>query len=244
MKRLFFLLLTFYSFTIQAIDLTIVTEDLPPLQFNNHDKPASGAMVEVINLLLKESQLTASIQFYPWARSYNIAKKQKNTLIFSMFRDQSREKHFQWIGKIFTLESFLVALKNRSDIKINKIDDAKPYLVGSIRDDLAEHYLRKHGFTEKQNLYLNSAYPALWKIFFNGRTDIAFTNSTWAYEIKNAGQDPKQIKVLYKIPDITSDIYLAASLNTDKHMITKLRQALTAIKRDGRYQQILTKWQL
>ncbi len=244
MKRLVLLLLIFYSVTIQASDLIIVTEDLPPLQFHNDNQPASGAMVDIINLMLKEAQLTADIKFYPWARSYNIAQKQKNTLIFSMFRDKSRESQFQWIGKIFTLESFLVALKSRKDIKINALDDAKKYLVGSIRDDLAEVYLKQHGFKEKQNLYLNSAYPALWKMFFNGRTDIAFTNSTWAYEIRQSGLDPEQIKVLYQIPDITSDLYIAASLNTDKTIVVKLQKALATIKADGRYQQVLRKWQL
>jgi len=244
MKQLLYLLLITLSFNLYATQLTIVSEDLPPLQFNNGDQPATGAMVEVVNLLMQEANYTADIYFYPWARSYKIAKQQQNTLIFSIFRDKSRELYFQWIGKIFTLESFLVTLKKRADIKINSINDAKPYLVGSIRDDLAEHYLKKNGFKEKQNLYLNSAYPALWKMFYNGRTDIAFTNNTWSFEIEHSGLDPKQIKVLYKIPDITSELYIAASLNTDKSIVIKLQKALKQIKADGRYQQILTKWNL
>jgi len=244
MKQLLCLILITFSLKLTAVQLTIVSEDLPPLQINNNEKPASGAMVEVVHLLLQEADLAAQLQFYPWARSYKIAKTQKNTLIFSMFRDPSREKYFQWIGKIFTLESFLVALKTRHDIKINQLDDAKKYLVGSIRDDLAENYLTTHGFKESQNLYLNSSYPALWKMLFNGRTDIAFTNNTWSYEIKKTGLDPDKIKILYKIPDITSDIYIAASLNTDKTIVEKLKKALIKIKHDGRYQQILTKWHL
>jgi len=248
MKQLFYILLILiifiFTFNLYAAQLTIVSEDLPPLQINNNNKPASGAMVEVVNLLLKQANITANIKFYPWARSYKIAKEQKNTLIFSILRDESREKHFQWIGKIFTLDSFLVGLKSRTDIKINTLDDAKPYTIGSIRDDLAENYLKTHGFKEKQNLYLNSAYPALWKMFYNGRTDIAFTNNTWPFEIQKTGLDPKQIKILYKIPDISTDIYIAASLNTDKSIIIKLRKALAQVIADGRYQQILTKWKL
>jgi len=244
MKQLLYLILITFSLKLAAVQLTIVSEDLPPLQINNNDKPASGAMVEVVHLLLQEANFSAQLQFYPWARSYKIAKTQKNTLIFSMFRDPSREKYFQWIGKIFTLESFLVTLKTRNDIVINQLDDAKKYLVGSIRDDLAENYLTTHGFKENQNLYLNSAYPVLWKMLFNGRTDIAFTNNTWSYEIKKSNLASNKIKVLYKIPDITSDLYIAASLNTDEIIVKKLKEALTKIKRDGRYQQILTKWRL
>jgi len=244
MKRLLLLFCIFYQHSLFAIELSLVTEPLPPFQIKQANKPPTGALVEVVNLLLKEAKLTGQIKFYPWARTYKLALNNKNTLIFGMFRDKSREKHFQWIGKIYTLNSFLVALKHRNDIKISHIDDAKKYLVGAIREDLAETYLLEHGFKEKQNLYLNSAYPALWKMFYNGRTDIAFTNNTWAHEIKDSGLNPEQIKVLYKIPDITSDIYIAASLTTDKELITKLQKALAHIKADGRYQQILTKWQL
>lgn len=244
MKVLLGLILIASCFALTAAQLTIVTEDLPPFQLNNHEKPATGAMVEVVNLLLKEAKLSAKIQFYPWARSYNMAQTQKNTLIFSILRSKSREAKFQWIGQIYTLNSFLVALKSRPDIKITTLNDAKNYLVGAIRADLAETFLISHGFTEKKNLYLNSAYPDLWKMFYNGRTDIAFTNNTWAYEIKNSSLDPKKIKVLYQIPNITSAIYIAASLQTNKIIVTKLQKALKQIKNDGRYQKILTKWQL
>jgi len=244
MKQLLYLILITLSLNLHAINLTIVTEDLPPFQLDNKDKPASGAMIDVVKLLLKEAKLTANIQFYPWARSYKIALTQKNTLIFSILRDDSREKHFQWIGQIYTLNSYLVALKNRQDIHINNLTDAKKYLVGSIRDDLAENYLTTHGFTETKNLYLHSAYPALWKMFFNGRTDIAFTNDTWFYEVKKSGLDPSKINLLYKIPDITSKLYIAASLTTDKTIIDKLKKALKKIKHDGRYQKILKQWKL
>jgi polar amino acid transport system substrate-binding protein len=245
MKQRFCLILLFFSFNLVATELTIVTEDLPPLQYNNHNKPASGAMVEVVNLMINEAKLSATIKFYPWARSYKMAQMQKNTLIFSMFRDPSREQYFQWIGQIYTMTSLLVALKSRPEIKVTELNDAKKYLVGSIRDDLAENYLSTHGFTEKKNLYLNSGYPALWKMLFNGRTDLVLTNNmTWRAEIVQSDLDSDKIRFVYWIPDISSDLYIAASLTTDKSIITKLQNALAQIKNDGRYQKILAKWQL
>ncbi len=245
MNQLLCLILLCLSFNSHATKLRIVTEDLPPLQLNNHSKPATGAMVELVRLMVKEAKLEATIEVYPWARSYKIAQTEPNTLIFSMFRDASREKLFQWIGKIYAIDSYLVSLKTRQDINISSISNAKKYTVGSIRDDLAENYLISHGFIEKKNLYLSSAYPVLWKMLYNKRTDIAFTNShTWQHEIERTGLDPNKIKIIYKIPDITSELYIAASLSTDKKIVTRLQAALVQIKSDGRYQHIIAKWQL
>jgi len=228
-----------------GIELTFVTEDLPPLQYNNKVQQPTGAMVDLVNLLLAEANLPGKIQIYPWARSYQIAQQQKNTFIFSIFRSEDREKNFQWIGKIYSIDSYLVALKSRHDINIANLNDAKAYTVGSIRNDLAETYLKNKGFIENKNLYLNSAYPVLWKMLYNHRTDLAFTNSlVWQYEIKKSGLNPDKIKFIYKIPDITSDLYIAASLATSPEITQKLRQALQQVKADGRYQKLITKWQL
>ncbi len=230
---------------VVAVELKFVTEDLPPLQYNNHDKPATGAMVELVRLLIKESQFSGNIYIYPWARSYQMAKNDANTIIFSMFRSPDREKYFQWIGKVYSIDSYLVALKSRQDITVANLNDAKAYTVGSIRDDLAETYLKERGFIEDKNLYLSSAYPVLWKMLYSGRTDLAFTNSlVWQYEIKHSNLDPDKIKFIYKIPDITDDLYIAASLTTDINIVKKLQQALQQLKADGRYQNILKKWQL
>ncbi len=245
MNHYIYLLLFFYSTISFAVELKFVTEDLPPLQYNNHGKPASGAMVDLIHLLKNEAKLSGSIYIYPWARSYQMAKNEENVIIFSMFRSADREKHFQWVGKIYRIDSYLVALKSRQDIRVNNLNDAKAYTVGSIRDDLAENYLKERGFIEDKNLYLSSAYPVLWKMLYSGRTDLAFTNSlVWQYEIQHSGLDPNKIKFIYKIPDIPADLYIAASLPTKKNIVEKLQQALQRIKADGRYQKILTQWQL
>jgi polar amino acid transport system substrate-binding protein len=230
---------------LAPVTIRIVSEEVPPLQYDNKQHPPTGAMVDIVNLLLQEAKLQANIEFYPWARTYQIARSEPNTLIFSMLRDDSREHAFQWVGKIYTLDSYFVRMATRTDISINTIDDAKQYKVGAIRDDLAHTYLQRHHFTEKQNLFLSNAYPTLWKQLYNGRTEVAFTNGKiWRFETKQAGFDPALLSEIYKIPDISTDLYIAASLSTEPAIIKKLQQALANIKADGRHQQILTKWQL
>ena len=237
-------LILFSSF-IQAQSVRIVTEKLPPLQIRQGDGLITGAMADIVHLLLDKAGIDSNIEMLPWARSYQIALEQKNTLIFSMLRGEDREDKFIWVGKLFAINSYLVALKGRGTYNIQSIDDAKKYSVGSIRQDLAESYLRKHGFIENQNLYLSSDYQVLWQMLYSERTELAFTNNiVWRYEIADSMLDPSQIDIIYKIPNIASDLYLAASKGTDEKIISQLRAGLAEIKANGQYQQILHKWRL
>ena len=245
MKIFAFICIILFTAFSYAQPLRIVTEKLPPLQFNQSDGAITGAMVDIVNLLLQRTNIESSIEMFPWARSYQMALERKNTLIFSMLKGEDREDKFIWIGKLFAINSYLVALKSHGTINIDSIEDAKKYSVGSIRQDLAESYLRKNGFTEDENLYLSSDYTVLWQMLFSHRTDLAATNSIlWKYEIEDSNLDPKQIEIVYQIPNIASDLYLAASIGTDKKIINQLKEALAAIKSNGKYQQILQKWHL
>jgi len=222
-----------------------VTESLPPLQIVQQDGSISGAMVEVVKALLKRTNIDADIEVYPWARSYQIAQEPSNTLIFSMFRHKSREDKFQWLGKLLTLNSYLVSLKAKKDLNITSINDAKKYSIGSIREDLAEHYLRENGFIEGKNLYLSSNYNVLWHMLYSGRTDLAFTNGMlWQYELEDSNLDPAKIQFVYQIPSFASDLYLAASLDVDKSVVERIKTALSQIKASGEYQNILDKWNI
>ena len=222
-----------------------MTESLPPLQIVQQDGSISGAMVEVVKALLKRTNIDADIEVYPWARSYQIAQEPSNTLIFSMFRHKSREDKFQWLGKLLTLNSYLVSLKAKKDLNITSINDAKKYSIGSIREDLAEHYLRENGFIEGKNLYLSSNYNVLWHMLYSGRTDLAFTNGMlWQYELEDSNLDPAKIQFVYQIPSFASDLYLAASLDVDKSVVERIKTALSQIKASGEYQNILDKWNI
>ncbi|WP_281559874.1 transporter substrate-binding domain-containing protein [Thalassomonas sp. RHCl1] len=230
---------------LRAEEIHFVTEELPPFQFTGADNRVDGAIAELVRAMLKETNLSASIHIYPWARSYQTARTRANTIIFSLLRGKQREKDFHWIGKLYSLTSHLAALKSRADIKINKLDDAKQYRVGTVRDDLAEVYLKKKGFISKKNYYASSKYSIMWGQLFNGRVDLAFTNSVlWRYEVKAEGYDPADLVLLYQIEDMASDLYMAASLGTAPSVIDKLSKALEKLKENGQYQAILKKWQL
>jgi len=234
-----------YSTTVFAQQLNIVSEEVPPLQMLDTNRQPIGAMVEIVNAMLHKVQIVTDINIYPWARSYQLALNEKNTIIFSLFRDTKREDKFQWIGKLYTLNSYLATLKSRPDIQIDSLTKAKTYSIGTIRGDLAENYLLENNFILNENLFISSKYNVLWELLYSGRIDAAFTNSIlWRYELEDVGLNPEQIKLNYQVPNFASELYIAASLNTDKKIVDALAKALIAIKADGSYQRILTKWHM
>ena len=82
-------------------------------------------------------------------------------------------------------------------------------------------------------------------MLFSGRTDLAFTNSiVWQHEVNNIGLDINKLTMVYQIPDFDTDLYLAASKNTDDAIVNKLKAAFARIIEDRRYQKILDKWHL
>ena len=113
MKFIIVILFSLITSLSYAQPLRIVTEKLPPLQFSEKDGVSTGAMTDIVKLLLQKSNLKSEIEILPWARSYQLATSRKNTLIFSMLRSESRENDFIWVGKLFALESYLMALKNQ-----------------------------------------------------------------------------------------------------------------------------------
>ena len=244
-KHPLFILSVIFCLQLHAAEVRFVTEELPPFQFTGKNQQPDGAFIELVRAILKESGLSASINIYPWARSYQMAMTQTNTIIFSLLRDKQREKNFHWIGKLYSLTSHLAALKSRSDIVMTTLEDAKKYRIGTVREDLAESYLKKKGFISKKNYYASSKYSVMWEQLFNGRVDLAFTNSVlWKHEVRDAGYDPDDLVFIYKINDMAPDLYMAASLNTEPSVIDKLSKELEKLKKNGQYQSILAKWQL
>lgn len=245
MLKITLFILSCFSTSVFSQQFQIVSEEVPPLQMLDAEKHPKGAMVEIVSAMLKKAQLVADIKIYPWARSYQLALNEKNTLIFSLFRDKKREDKFQWIGKLYTLKSYLATLKSRPDIKIDSLAKAKNYSVGTIRGDLAESYLLENNFTLNDNLFISSKYNVLWELLYSGRIDAAFTNSVlWRYEVEAIGLNPDKLQLNYQVPNFASELYIAASLTTDKNIVDALSKSLDEIKADGSYQRILEKWQL
>lgn len=228
---------------VNGTEVTFVTEDVPPLQVVKNKQLINGLCLDIVKAIVAETEHTANYQLLPWPRAYKQAIDIKNTFIFSLIKNKARENKFIWLGKLTTLLSNITTLKSRKDIIINSFDDIQDYNISVSRGDFGEYYLKKAGFKEGKNLYLTVKHSHMWKMLYKGRVDAVFTNDITAKsEIKNAGLNPNLAHSLFDLENVSTDLYLAANLNSDPELIKDFKGAYQKIKLNGKLDEILADW--
>lgn len=238
-------ILIFIPLLSYANQLEFVAEEFPPFHFYDADKKPTGALVEVIEALMIQTQLSGIVKLMPFARSFDLTSKKKNTFMISLMKSTERKNHFQWLGQIYKSTAFLVGLRNRTDINLSNIEDAKSFVVGTIRGYHSEKYLRKHGFTTPENLHLSVNYKHMWNMLFGQRIDFILTNFVAIdTEMKSIGLKKKDIKTVLALHDFPGDLFIATGVNTSSETVAALSVGLQQIKADGTYRKIMDKWGL
>ncbi len=241
------LALCFFTQTIFAIQqpLTFLAEELPPYHFINQQGEVDGALVEIVEAVLKQANLTGNIQIRPFARSFQATKTQANTFMFSLLKTPNRDKSFQWVGETYRSYAVLVGLKDNKSIKLSSLNDAQAFFVGTIRGYHSAHFLKTHGFKEHQNLSLSVTSKHMWAMLFNKRIDLVLTNyMALDRDIKKAGFKPGNITPYLSITNFPNELNIATGLDTSKEIVQQLAKALTEIKDAGIYQKIINKYDL
>jgi polar amino acid transport system substrate-binding protein len=231
-----------------AQKLTIYTEEFPPYNFTE-DNEIVGVSTEVVETVMKEAGLDYEIVSYPWARTYKYAKERSNALIFTISRRAKREAYFKWIGIIVPSKHSVFALKSRTDIKIEKIDDMKKYKIGTTIGDARETYLLTNGFeiSELQRVGGDDANRRNYQKLKLGRIDIwPMSEANAHYTLRQVGDDPDiEIRKVFLLEEMSKGgYYIASGLQTSDEIVKKIRLALQKFKKTREYRRILEKWGL
>ena len=242
MKKLFPIVASVFLFSVQPVlsqELTILTEDLPPLNYVEKEVLV-GPSVEIVREIQRRVGSREEIKVYPWARAYKMSLEEENVVLFGMTHTEVRHDQFKWIGPLATKRDILVAKKG-SGITINSLEDAKKVKrIGTLRDDTRERLLQSLGFTNLESVsdeQLNAKKLVL------GRIDL------WAYKIPGlrtvcelAGVDYKEIGEVYHLREINVDI--AFSKKTSDSIVERWRSAFNEMLADGTIMQIRRKWNM
>ena len=220
-------------------ELTILTEDLPPLNYVDDDVLV-GPSVEIVKAILKKLKSKDQIHVYPWSRAYKMAEEEKNVVLFGMTYTQIRKDKFKWVGPIAKKRDILVVRRD-SGITINSFEDAKKVKrIGVLREDTRGRLLESHGFTNLEPVSdekLNAKKLAI------GRIDL------WAYKIPGfrtvcdlAGVDHEQFKEAYHLREI--DLMIAFSKLTSDETVRKWQIAFDELNAEGTILTIQKKWNM
>ena len=240
MKNLITAIASIFLFSAQSLfsaELTILTENLPPLNYVK-DGELVGPSIEIVKEIQRRVGSHDKIQVYPWARAYKMALEDENVILFGMTYTKVREDKFKWVGPLATKRDILVAQKG-SGIKVKDLEDAKKVKrIGTLRDDTRGRLLERHGFNNLEPVsdeQLNAKKLAL------GRIDL------WAYKIPGlrtvcdlAGVDYTQFEEVYHLREI--DLMIAFSKKTSDSIVQKWRTAFNQMVADGTIMKIRKKW--
>ena len=242
MKKIFLIVVSMVLFAGQPVlsaELTILTENLPPLNYVENGVLV-GPSVEIVKEIQRRVGSQEPIQVYPWARAYKMALEEKNVILFGMTHTKVRQDKFKWVGPLAKKRDILVAKKGLG-IKISSLEDAKKVKrIGTLRDDTRERLLKSHGFTNLEPVsdeQLNAKKLAL------GRIDL------WTYKIPGlrtvcdlAGVDYTEFEEVYHLREI--NLMIAFSKKTSDSIVEKWRNAFNQMSADGTILQIRKKWNM
>jgi polar amino acid transport system substrate-binding protein len=220
----------------QAQPLQVVTE-ATPYSYLQGDQLA-GPATEVVRAALQRAGLDDyRAGLYPWARAYDLALKEPNVLIYLIARTPAREAQFKWAGEFMKMEYHLYKLRDRQDVAVRRLEDARRYSVGVIRDDLRHQYLRGKGFgklvVSAQNI------DNFRKLLARQIQLIPLPDADAAQLCREAQFDCAQLEKVLTLDELSTGLYMAFSHATDDATVRRVRQSFDGLKAEGMVQRLM-----
>lgn len=225
-------------------DLIFITEDYPPFNFER-DGRRLGVAIDVLEEMLAQAgskKTRADIRVWPWARGYETALKEKNTVLFSTARTEAREHLFKWVGPIMPSRIVLVAKKQRA-ILIKSVDDLKQssYRIGVVREDIGGQLLANLGVNKDRTVQANSG-VSVAKMLQADRVDIwAYGAPVIMWNLKELGYPADAYEEVFTLTE-SQHYYYAINKDTDDKLVEKLQSALEQVKAKGRFNAIIARY--
>ncbi|GLQ29658.1 substrate-binding periplasmic protein [Litoribrevibacter albus] len=223
-------------------DVRFFASEWPPFEYTQADGSITGYSVEILRAMFEELKLEPSIKIFPWNRSYKLAQEEVNTAVFTMARSEKREDLFKWVGPIAPREIYLWKLKDRTEIKVSSFEDAKNYMIGTVRGEAGEQQLVDMGFDLKKNLHSVDKQARNYLLLYKKRIDFIYgLEFTTIYGLKKAGYDPSKIEKSLLL-NSGLEYYYGFNKNTSDDVVNRFQQALDTIKKNGKFDKIVSKY--
>jgi polar amino acid transport system substrate-binding protein len=228
----------------EAPVIRIVTEELPPYNMTENGT-LTGMSTEVVQAVLKQVNVQASIQSMPWARAYDLALHGENILIYSITRSPEREALFKWVGSIAPCRWFMYSYASHP-ITLRTLDDARGYQTATVNEDIGEQYLINKQFSVGKQLQSSNRYEFNYEKLKLAHVDLWISDELNArYLVRKAGDDPSSVLVeSLRLPDLEDNggFSMAFSQRTPDATVQLFRAGLQAIRDNGTYDAIARKW--
>lgn len=209
--------------------LHLVTEDLPPYNFLENGE-VKGITPDALREMMRRLGQAHDITLLPWQRAFELAFKDPDTCVFTTTKLEERIDKFQWVGPILT-DTWVLLAKQDSTIKIEKLEDLRPYRTGTYRGDARELTLHDLGVP------IDSAIDDA----LNAKKLEADRIQFWAASLTKAQRLAKRAHVgPFKVAFVWGQYpqYLACNRALDPDLVKRMQKTWEALEADGTVQAI------
>ena len=213
-----------------AETLQVVTED------SSYSELKDGKVVGVASEIVEKTLAGAGITdyhmaLYPWARAYDMARLEPDVLIYPIIRSPERDALFRWIGELDRVTPVFFKLRERRDVVVRGLADAKNFTVGVVRDDSRQQYLEARGFSR---MVVSATNLDNLRKLISGQVALVPMPEREAREQCNdlhiAYED---LEAAYTLDELSKGLYVAVSLKTPEETVQRITAAFARLKDDG-----------
>jgi polar amino acid transport system substrate-binding protein len=207
--------------------LVYMCESIPPSNYVENGT-LKGASIELLRLIWNKLGIPEQpVEVVPWARGYYLLQTRENQVLFSMTRTAERDSLFKWVGPIFTVHNMLIGRADKP-IRIQTLDAAKKYRIGTIKDDVLEKYLLTSNFDTSRIEGVSTLEKNFEKLRL-GRIDlIAQPAATFREFLKMKKLDSNQFRICYELSEGPN--YFAFSNDVGDDIVQGFQNALESLK--------------
>lgn len=216
----------------------VYTEPYPPLSFMNVDGDIDGLGYDVASEIMRRNNTYYSVNITNWSNAYQMAEINPNFVLFTMEKTDYREDKFQWVGPIGNNTTWIYTKAN-SSITISELSDAKALgSIGVVGSWFSTQSLEEAGFT---NLNKVSTPEEMVQMLMADQVDaVVCTGVTFPDILHKAGYTLDDVDTQFDY--MNTDYYIAFSNSTNVAVVNQWQEALDAMKDDGTFDVIMSKW--
>ncbi|MFD2166344.1 transporter substrate-binding domain-containing protein [Thalassotalea euphylliae] len=210
--------------------LNVVTEDWPPYNYLDGEGKVVGTATARVKRILQLANVNYSINLLPWARAYNAAISQPNTLIYSIYRTKERETLFHWFCPLSPKSDFFAYALSERTISIKSDEELTHFSVAVSRNEVEHIYLNNIGFKEGKNLYISAEDESSLDHVLNRKVDL-FIESQESIETRLKKRSlPNHIVVpVYKLNLEQAQHCFAFSKGTSPEVLKRTQDAFNQL---------------
>lgn len=219
-------------FCLQSLaePLQVVTEDSSYSELR--DGKVVGVASEIVEKTLTRAGVTDyHMALYPWARAYDMARLEPNVLIYPIIRSAEREPLFKWVGELDQVTPMFYKLRERRDIVVKSLQDAKTWSVGVVRDDSRQEYLEGKGFNKM--VVSSNNLDNLRKLLSGQVALVPLPEREAREQCEDLHIAFEDLESVYTIDELSKGLYVALSLKTPDDTVKRITAAFAQLKDDG-----------